>query len=576
MNRKIKKAIICLLILGLFSGVWGCAYRPKPAKTEDGRILFRLGFSGEPDSLNPYTASSRESAAVFSLIYDTLFALDMETGRCVGALCTEYQVRDSAAGGRLWSMTLADNAFWNDGEHVTSSDVEFSLQSLKELSVMYGYPYCELLDVTGIAVEDDTHLSMVVWGRDEEIIQSLARIPILPRHIWNGFDWMGYDSSGVCKDLSTAMQKIGGVEIGAKTLTGSGLYVFESCDNNICTLRLNEQYRGGTSRAQAVQLHFGMDDTAAALQRGSIDGCWDMSLRDWQMLSEMKGIRVTAGTGGDLFALTFNYENSSFVHDPQFRKAIEQCVDRRTILLWSFGGGFADRGMISPYSLWYYTPELGGERTFSVEEAARILEAAGYQDRDGDGYREMPNGTLLMPVLVYSSADPGWGKAAENIQSACAKAGLAVSLRPLTPEALAETLVSGQYDMLLSAESADPEPYHVFRGFFWDEGDNELRYRDSRNRLVSRGWNFGGYANQDYDALCRTLLDADGDEAIQNAVIKAGRLLYDDCAAVPIGFNVAYQAHSSVWFSMRANRTNGLFFTPGVLRQQFQIMDTVQ
>ena len=55
MNRYLKKTILCLLILGLFAGLWGCAYRPRPAKTGDGRTLFRLGFSGAPDSLNPVT-----------------------------------------------------------------------------------------------------------------------------------------------------------------------------------------------------------------------------------------------------------------------------------------------------------------------------------------------------------------------------------------------------------------------------------------------------------------------------------------------------------------------------------------
>ena len=33
MNRYLKKTILCLLILGLFAGLWGCAYRPRPAKT---------------------------------------------------------------------------------------------------------------------------------------------------------------------------------------------------------------------------------------------------------------------------------------------------------------------------------------------------------------------------------------------------------------------------------------------------------------------------------------------------------------------------------------------------------------
>ena len=576
MTGTFKKFILCLLAVALLAGLWGCAYRPRPARTEDGLTLFRLGFSGSPDSLNPYTAASTESAAVFSLIYDTLFVRELRTGQYAPALCESCSVRDSAAGGKLWSIALRPNVYWHDGRPVTASDVEFSLQSLKELSVLYGYPYCELLDVTGISVEDDAHLAMVVWGEEQEILRCLSRIPILPRHVWNGFDWMNYDSSGVSADLSRAMQEIGKVPLSTAALTGSGLYVFDGYDGETCSLRLNENYWGATARAQAVELRFGLDSTADALREGAVDACWDMSLRDWQTLSETKGVRVTAGTGGELFSLTFNYGDSQCVHDPQLRRALERCVDRRAILLWAFGGGYEERGLLSPYSLWYYSPALGPERGYDPAEAARSLEAAGYRDKDGDGFREMPNGNRLALSLVYSSVDPAWGAAAESIRSACAQAGLAVALRPMTSAALTEAVASGQYDLLLSAESPEPEPFRIFRSFYWDDGGNELRHYDGRNRFVSRGWNTGGYANQDYDVLCRELLSAEDDEALQSAVTKAGQLLYDDCAAIPIGFRVAYQAHSSVWYSLRADRTGGLFFEPSTLRRQFQTMDTIQ
>ena len=576
MNRCFKKIILCLLILGLFAGVWGCAYRPRPARTGDGRILFRLGFSGEPDSLNPYTASSKEAEAVFSLIYDTLFSLDAETGRCVNALCTQFEVRDSAAGGRLWSITLSDDAFWHDGERVTASDVEFSFQSLKELSVLYGYPYCELLDVTGIDVEDDTHLSMVVWGPEEEIIRDLAHIPILPRHIWNRYDWMGYDSAGVSADLNRALREIGTVKTDASTLVGSGLYMFESWENGACTLGLNKDFRGGSSRAQAVELRFGLDSTADSLREGEIDACWDMSLKDWQDLSQQKGIRVTAGTGGELFTLSFNYAGSSHVRKQAVRKALEQCVDRQAILLWGFGGGYAERGLLSPFSLWYYTPDLGPERVCDPTQAAATLEAAGSRDRNGDGYRETPGGAPLVLTLAYSDADPSWATAAEYIRILCGKAGLAVSAQPMPPAELQQTAASRQYDVLLCAEDTDPEPYQVFRGFYWDDGDNGLQYFDVRSRWISRGWNYTGYENRDYDVLMGELLAAGDEAAIRSAATKAGQLLYDDCASIPIGFKVTYQAHSSVWYSLIANRTGGLYFTPETLRQQMQTMGTVK
>ena len=431
MNKPIRKLIICLLAAGILCTLWSCSYRPGPARTAEGESLFRLGFSGMPDSLNPYTAASQEAQAVFSLLYDTLFTADPADGEIIPSLCTEYAIRDSAAGGKVWRITLPEGVRWHDGEPLTASDVEFSLQSLKELSVYYGYPYCELLDVTGIDVEDDTHLSMVVWGETDQILHCLARIPILPRHVWNRAEYMDYGRAGICADLKQALAEIGSTPINESTMIGSGLYCWGGYADGTCTLRLNREYWNGNARAEAVELRFGMKDTASALKNGEIDGCWDMSLRSWQDLSQEKGVRVSAGTAGELYLLSFHHNTSLLGKDVVLRRAVELCTNRQAILLMAFGGGFADRGMISPFSPWSYTSQLTYDRGYSISEAAGALETAGYKDLDSDGYREQPNGYSMEFKLAYSSADPSWETAAELLRSDCAKAGLRIILHPM-------------------------------------------------------------------------------------------------------------------------------------------------
>ena len=94
-KKKFIRLFSCVLLLALGLSLGACAPRMKPTKTADGRNLFRLGFSGTPDSLNPYAAGNEEAAAVLSLLYDTLFAEDLETGELVGSLCRDWTVMPS-------------------------------------------------------------------------------------------------------------------------------------------------------------------------------------------------------------------------------------------------------------------------------------------------------------------------------------------------------------------------------------------------------------------------------------------------------------------------------------------------
>ena len=141
MNKHIRNCICVLLLAAAAFFLDGCSFRPESAKTPDGETLFRLGFAGTPASLNPYSACDPEAETAISLLYDTLFSEDLTTGEPVGSLCTEYTVTNASSGvGKLWNITIRDDVYWSDGERLTSGDVEFSLQSLKDLSARYGYP----------------------------------------------------------------------------------------------------------------------------------------------------------------------------------------------------------------------------------------------------------------------------------------------------------------------------------------------------------------------------------------------------------------------------------------------------
>ena len=277
----------------------------RTEKTESGQTVFRLGFSETPSSLDPYTAETDAAAAAISLLYDTLFYADIETGRYINSVCQEYTVQPAAAdGARLWTLTLRNDVYFHDGTALTARDVEFSLQSMKD--------FFAALWLSGLRA--DRHDRHFGHGRYAPLVPRLGRrcggggmpfrVPIVPKSVWNTLPGMEYTTSGIPKDASQAKKSLAALVLTPETMTGSGLYIWDKYENGVLTLRRSEDYWNGTARAEIVELHFGCDDLAPALENNAIDAAWNLSRAAAEELAE--GRSTAYGTSGELLLVEFN------------------------------------------------------------------------------------------------------------------------------------------------------------------------------------------------------------------------------------------------------------------------------
>lgn len=561
-----SKLWILLLVLALTASIGACGYRPEPEKTESGQTVFRLGFSETPSSLDPYTAETDAAAAAISLLYDTLFYADIETGRYINSVCQEYTVQPAAAdGARLWTLTLRNDVYFHDGTALTARDVEFSLQSMKDFSLLYGYPGCELIDTTGISVTDDTHLSFLAWGDVAAVEECLSRVPIVPKSVWNTLPGMEYTTSGIPKDASQAKKSLAALALTPETMTGSGLYIWDKYENGVLTLRRSEDYWNGTARAEIVELHFGCDDLAAALENNAIDAAWNLSRAAAEELAE--GRSTAYGTSGELLLVEFNQRTddtsggNALLLDKTVREAITLCADRETLALTGFGGAMPAYGFSVPYGT-----EGSAAAVCSAESAAALLESAGYTDADGDGVRESPEGESLSFRILCSDSSTAWVRAANLLKDMCAPAGIALEITVLSPDRALTAAEAGDFDLFLTASQSYYDAYLSLASFYWNDGNGAFW-----NGAASPGWNISGYANSEFDALYEELTFASsaGRDALEREMED---MVLTGCAALPIAFAAKNQACSGAWLGLRADHGAGLFFTPAILRQQLQGM----
>ena len=560
------KIWILLLVLAFSASLGACTSRPMPEKTEAGETVFRLGFSDTPSSLDPYTADTEEAAAAIALLYDTLFYADIETGRYINSLCLEYTVQDAAAdGARLWTLTLRSDVLFHDGTTLTASDVEFSLQSMKDFSQLYGYPGCELIDTTGISVTDDTHIAFLAWGDVAAVEECLSRVPIVPRSVWNSLDGMEYSTAGIPKNAAAARETLASLTPSAEMMVGSGLYIWDSYENGILTLRRNENYWNGTASAEVVELHFGVEDLTASIESNEIDAAWNLSSADAEQLAE--GRSSAHGTSGELLLLEINQrtdsasEGNALLQDKTIREAIALCSDRDTLALTAFGGALPTDGFSIPYG-----SDDSAASGYSSADAAALLEKSGYTDTDGDGVRESEAGEKLSFRILCSNSSTAWLRAATILRDACAEAGIELEIIALDPEKALSSAMNDDFDLYLTAVQSYYDAYLSLASYYWNDGAGAYW-----NGTASPGWNITGYSNEEFDALYEELTFTSSAErdALET---EMEALLQEDCAAIPIAFAAKNQICSGAWLRLRQDHAEGLYFTPTLLRQQLQGM----
>ena len=130
-------------------------------------------------------------------------------------------------------------------------------------------------------------------------------------------------------------------------------------------------------------------------------------------------------------SLTFNVEKFPF-QDVQVRRAVAKAIDRDG-LAWITGfGEYQPKGDFLAANTRYYDPSFKDLLNYDVTEANRILDQAGWSQRDASGYRVKDGQRLSAHLLMYETgAFPG--SLAVAIQADLKKIGfeLAIELLPL-------------------------------------------------------------------------------------------------------------------------------------------------
>jgi|GEM_PF-984815 len=362
---------------------------------------------------------------------------------------------------------------FHDGTEMTVDDVIYSYKMVRE-GTTYSDRIVQAFDSdadgvvsltefdAGVIAVDDNTVRFVMAKPYGQFFSNTLTVPILPMHIWddpaNGFT----DSED--RVLATASSELmtigtgpfyyaGGVPNDYRILEKSDLYWgvgfvtpsgYDLCPPNVDRIEF--------------QITFNTDAALIALKRGDVDYiAWAVPATLLSAIDTDPTISIDYMADSGYFYLAFNEKKEPF-GSLAFRQAVSHLIDKEQITEVYLGGlGVEGSAAVSPYfDGWHndavaeYVYDDPSDPTTTIPED--ILDSAGFMDADGDGWRNLPDGspmekiTILAPPADY---DPVRTRAAEAIANNMVAAGIQAEAVPIEFNTLVSQLNAFDYQMLI-------------------------------------------------------------------------------------------------------------------------------
>ncbi|MBU8912964.1 MAG: ABC transporter substrate-binding protein [Spirochaetales bacterium] len=150
----------------------------------------------------------------------------------------------------------------------------------------------------------------------------------------------------------------------------------------------------------------------------------------------------------------------TWLSNKSFRQAMAYLVDRQTIINnIQFGFGYPQYSFIPRVSPYYWAGSDNAAFQFDPNKAADLLDSIDYIDRDGDGWREDPDGNKISLQLSTNSGNTTREGIGEIFAQEAARVGIELNFSPQDFNALVTQLVATyDWNMILIGLTGSVDP----------------------------------------------------------------------------------------------------------------------
>ena len=331
-SRLLATVIVALLAAGLLWGIAGAMASSESPAADGEKTILRLGWTNDPDNLNPFIGYESSSYEIWAINYELLVgfrASDYANVPGVG-LATAWE---TSADGKVWTFTITDKSKWQDGEPLTAADVAFTYNYVIDNELGLFIDYMKFIDK--VEAPDATH---VVFTCSKPKANMLGLwMPILPEHIWS---------------------KVPPSEVENKfknppPIIGSGPFqTVEWKKGEYVRMVANKDYWRGAPKVDEVifQTYQNQDTMAQDLKTGAIQTGWNIPSAQLDSLNNEPDLEAIRAVTIGFDQLGFNCADQEkfpkstghpVLQDPAFRTALQWAVDKEKIVSIGYSGNAA-------------------------------------------------------------------------------------------------------------------------------------------------------------------------------------------------------------------------------------------
>ncbi|MDE1994720.1 MAG: ABC transporter substrate-binding protein, partial [Rhizobiaceae bacterium] len=358
-------------------------------------------------NFNPFNqTSSLQSTTDF--IYEPLVIFNTFDGNKPNyRLAESFKLADDL---KSIEFKLRPDLKWSDGQPLTSADVKFTYDYLKK------FPALDFVSIwnfiSDVQVVDAQTIRFTLVNPSSLAAAQLAQVPIVPEHVW--------------KDVADPVTFANEKPVGSGPMTEIPRFTGQTYDQ--CR---NPNYWDAKDLKIDCMRFPQLADNNQILN-ATADGTLDWGV---SFLPDIDNTYVAKDpehfhywyTPSSMVAFLFNQEtananNKKAFSDIKFRRAVSMALDRKT-MIDTAGYGYPTlnedpSGLGELYKSWSdpsVVADFGKYGKYDADAAKAALDQAGYVDKDGDGFRDNPDGSKISFSIIVPN---GWTDWIDTVQIA--------------------------------------------------------------------------------------------------------------------------------------------------------------
>ena len=535
-KRLLAICFVCVLALT------GCAGKADHAYTTV--IAGESQFNGV---FSPFFSTNAYDKHAYQFAFDTLISYDSQGQPAPGLADYTIEEKDDET---VYTFHLKQDVNFSDGKPMTAQDLLFNIliycdpsydgsstMSTVDIVGLEEYKNGDADEIAGVRVVDDKTLEVRVNGIDPSAIYKFV-FEVAPAHYYgtddNGNTWVKGDLTVVKSRNDKPM--------------GSGAYVFESFQNNIVTLRANENYWQGAPKTPTIKLQVNSNaNKLEAVKQGEIDISSPNANPESVKMAEEAGLYPVMIDNPGYGYIGINADR---VPDKNIRKAMMHLMNRAPAIQTYYGdlATIIERPMST--TSWAYPKGAEEFYGFNPEKALEYFKAAGYEQVAENGRTVLKKDGVQFRIEIAiggeGTMDHPSAPILTQMKTELEKLGGILDITDTDSAILFDKMKAGEWDMFVAAWSATPDP-DMYQLYHSEGTTNHYRIKNEElDRLIEAG---------------RSTTDIEERKEIYAQVLD---LIMDEAVEMPV-----YQRMNMIVFNPKVVNTESLIKDATPYRQPF-------